>query len=479
MEKLPDLKGISPEEKDRLILALWVEVRELRERVAKLEAQLAQNSRNSSKPPSSDGVKKPKPKSRRGRSGRKVGGQKGHPGYRLEPVAEPEHIERYGVSQCEHCGCGLADIAAQAVERRQVFELPALKVEVTEHQAEIKCCPECGQSTEGQFPAGVEQAVQYGPQLKSTAVYFSHYQLLPFHRLGEVFEDVFCHKLSAGTLVNTNEACYEQLEGAQEQIKEQIVASAVAHFDETGVRVEGKGHWLHVASTPGLTYYAVDEKRGSKAMERMGILPRFQGTAIHDHWKPYFTYPCHHGLCNAHHLRELTFVHEHYGQAWAKDMLDCLLDIKKAVDESKTQCLEPESEQRRAFAVRYDEIIEEGLRVNPLPEPPAEGAAKKRGRKKQSKPKNLLDRLKGFKKEVLAFMDDSQIPFDNNQGERDVRMMKVQQKISGTFRSQHGAGVFARIRGYISTARKNGVNVMEALLGAFQGNPFSPALPGP
>ena len=460
-------------------MALWEQIGELRKRVAKLEAQLAQTSRNSNKPPSSDGLNKPRPKSRRSRSEGKVGGQKGHPGYWLEGVAEPEHIEVHRVSECEHCGHCLEEVGVEEVERRQVFDLPPLKVEVTEHQGEIKCCPQCGQRTRGQFPQGVEQPVQYGPRLKSTAVYLSQYQLLPFGRLREVFTDIFSHRLSAATLVNANEACYEQLEGVEEDIKEQIVASSVAHFDETGVRVEGKGHWLHVASTPELTYYAVDKKRGSEAMERMGILPRFQGTAIHDHWKPYFTYPCHHGLCNAHHLRELTFVHEQYGQAWAKDMLECLLDIKKAVDESKTQCLEPHSEQRNAFEVRYDEIIEEGLQLNSLLAPPGDGAAKKRGRKKQSKPKNLLDRLKDFKKEVLAFMDDSRIPFDNNQGERDVRMMKVQQKISGTFRSRHGAGVFARIRGYISTARKNGVNVMEALLGALQGKPFSPALPGP
>ncbi len=480
MEQLPDLKPLSSEQKDELIEALWAdnellrrEVALLEERVKELEAQVSKNSHNSSKAPSSDGLQKPKPKSQRQRSGRKPGGQSGHVGYALEQVEEPEHIKMHEVGECEHCGASLKEIEADGIERRQVFDLPPLKVEVTEHQAEIKGCPECGKTSRGKFPVGVDHAVQYGPRLKATAVYLNQYQLLPLQRTKEVFFDVFSHGLSEGTLGNANEECFVKLEEVEKAIKEGIRQSEVAHFDETGVRVEAKTQWLHSASTPKLTHYGVHEKRGKEAMDALGILPFFAGTAVHDHWKPYFQYECEHALCNAHHLRELTYVHEQYEQWWGKEMIELLLEAKAAVEAAPTHCLREQRKQRRAIEGRYDTIIAQGLLANPPPAPCA-SEPNKRGRKKQSKPKNLLDRLRDYKKQVLAFIYDPLVPFDNNQGERDIRMTKVQQKISGTFRSKHGAQSFCRIRGYISTVRKNNLNVMQALAAAFSAQPLMP-----
>lgn len=334
MEQLPALTYLTSEQKDELLEALWAEnqflrqqVTQLIERVKELEAQGAETSRNSSKPPSNDGLQKPKPKSQRKRSGRKPGGQRGHQGHRLEQVAAPDQIVVHVVGECDYCGVSLKEREADAIERRQVFELPPVRVEVTEHQAELKECPTCGATSQGTFPVGVEHPVQYGARLKATAVYLTQYQLLPLERTQELFADVFSHRLSEGTLVNATMECFGQLAEVEARIKAQIQQSEVAHFDETGWRVEAKTQWLHVASTAALTYYAVHEKRGSAAMDAIGILPLFGGTAVHDHWKPYFHYASAHALCNAHPLRELTYVYEQYGQAWGQDMIALLLAV--------------------------------------------------------------------------------------------------------------------------------------------------------
>ena len=247
--------------------------------------------------------------------------------------------------------------------------------------------------------------------------------------------------------------------------------------DESGLRVNDKGYWLHVASTILLTYYDVHEKRGKEAMDDIGILPDFEGTSVHDHWKPYFRYDnCDHSLCNSHHLRELKFVYERYDQEWAAKMIDLLIEIKEKVDETRPHKDHLEPSEIKEFEKRYDEIVERGLMDN-IP-PPGEQLIKKRrrGRVKQTPPKNLLDRLKEFKEETLRFMYDFSVPFDNNLGERDIRMMKVQQKISGTFRSCDGALSFCRIRSYISTVKKQGFNVMSALQDIFSGEQLLPQL---
>ena len=451
---------------------LQKQVAELQKEVQRLKDQLAKNSRNSSKPPSSDGFNKPALRSLRPRGKRKAGGQKGHPGSTLKMVDKPDHTIVYPIDQCQRCGRRLSDEAPSDVEKRQVFDIPPIAVEVTEHQAEIKPCSHCGHLNKATFPEQVKAPVQYGPRLKAIAVYLRQYQLLPYNRTRELLGDLFSTDLSEGTLTNIADTCSELLQEPLGEIRNQLEQSPVVNFDETGSSVEGKRQWLHAASTPNLTYYKIHPKRGAHAMDQIGILPNFNGRAIHDFWKPYFKYDCNHALCNAHHLRELIFLNEQHDQRWAKDMIECLVDIKKAVDGAKGSTDTLFKEQIQKFEQRYQNILDEGYKENPLPK--KKSNRKKRGRQKKSKARNLLERLDNHRKEVLAFMYDFKVPFDNNLVERDLRMAKVQQKISGTFRSPGGATAFCHIRSYISTARKNAVNTIEAIVNAFTGTPFVP-----
>jgi len=441
-------------------------------RVRHLEEQLAKTSRNSSKPPSSDGFKKPAPKSLRKKGPRKSGGQPGHTGHTLKMVDKPDHTEVHPVQQCECCARSLVDQPADSVEKRQVQDLPPLRLIVTEHQAETKTCC-CGHLNKAAFPEGVNAPVQYGERIKAAAVYLKNYQYLPYDRTCELLKDFFSCPMSEGTLANIISQSHELAAHPVEKIKEQIERATVAHFDETGSRVEGKLWWMHSASTAQATYYDIHRKRGSEAFNEIGILPDFLGRAIHDFWKPYFGYFCLHGLCNAHHLRELIFVQEQHHQDWADSMIDCLLDIKEAVDLAKQTTDHLSKQQIQDFGDRYQQILDEGHAQNPLPPLPP-NAKKKRGRRKKSKPRNLLERLDEHRAEALAFMYDFNVPFDNNQAERDLRMMKVQQKISGMFRTEDGAKAFCRIRSYISTARKNALGAMDALTRLFSGDPFVP-----
>lgn len=482
METLPDLAKLAGQEKDALIVELYKLIEDLRlqissqgEEIAKLKGQLSKNSQNSSKPPSSDGLSKPAPKSLRKPSHKKTGGQKGHKGHHLEAVANPEHITYHVVRQCEACG-EILEADAESYEERQMFDIPIPRIEVTAHRAEKKRCT-CGHVTTAQFPMTVTSSVQYGEHIKGVAVYFNQYQLLPYSRCIETLEDLYGAKVCESSLLNFNESIYAALASTESQIKSALQKAAVLNVDESGVRVEGQLHWVHSASTNQLTFYQHHSKRGAAAMDEIGILPNYTGKLVHDHLKAYFRYTnCLHAACNAHHLRELVFLVEQGRLQWAGEMVRLLIIIKRAVDRAKQRehaVLNPQLQW--LFSQRYDDLVETGLAQEDCLEV-AESRSettKKRGRRKQSKAKNLLDRLKGYKADTLRFMTDFDVPFDNNQAERDIRMVKLKQKVSGTFRSQQGAKMFFRVRGYLSSAKKQGHKMLEALTLCFQGQPLA------
>jgi len=350
-----------------------------------------------------------------------------------------------------------------------------VKIQVTEHRAEIKDCPCCGKETRAQFPNEVSKAVQYGTEIKAQMVYLNTEQHIPLERTCDLLEEFYGHRPSEGTIVTACAEAAQKVEKTNEAIKEHLVEKEeVAHFDETGMMINGILNWLHSISTLHLTCYAVHAKRGSVAMNEINILPRFKGRAVHDDLASYFQYDLKHALCNAHHLRTLIFLLERYPQRWIEPLKELLLKIKTKVETAKEKIQTALSvRQRNLFHTAYDQLIAQGLRANP---PPKEKNRKpgQRGRLKQSPARNLLLRLRDHKEAVLAFIVDFNVPFDNNQAERDLRMMKVKQKVSGGFRSTSGAQNFCQIRGYLSTARKNSVKALAALRLAFADTPFLP-----
>ncbi len=473
------LETLSKEALIELSLQLAARLEELETQVQRLRDQLAKNSQNSGKPPSSDGLKKvPRTRSLRKKSRRKRGGVQGHEGDTLMQVAEPDHIVVHDVALCEHCHHDLSALTAVRYERRQVFDIPPLKLEVTEHQAAVKRCPVCGEEVKATFPEHVRGPVQYGPRYQAFAAYLNVYHFLPLERTTQLLADLFGRRPAEGMIITASKRLRAQIAPTIRRIRDLLRKADVVNFDESGVRAGGKLHWLHVASTVMLTAYGVHAKRGKEGMTDQGVLPDFRGRAVHDHFRSYFTFrQCKHALCNAHHLRELQFITDQYQQEWAEKLSALLLEIKEAVAQAKAeQRTELSPEQIRDFESRYDAIIQQGLAANPPPPPPP---VQKRGRRKQTPPKNLLDRLHKHKAETLAFMTDFNVPFDNNLAERDVRMIKVKQKVSGAFRTLEGAQIFCDIRSYISTARKQQVDVLDAITDAFLGKPFMPVAEEP
>lgn len=458
------------------VTALEVENAALRSEVRALRGRLAKDSHNSSKPPSSDGPGTPKrvPKSLRGTSGRRPGGQPGHAGHGLTFVEQPDAVVVHQPSACASCGHELASAAVLRTERRQVIDLPVVRAQVVEHQAQTRGCPGCGQATTAPFPADVPAPVQYGPGVATLAVYLHQEQLLPVERTGRVLGEVFGCPIGNGTLERMVARCADAVAGIVAAIKQAVIAADVVHADETGLSLSGKTAWLHVASTARLTWYATHRKRGREALDALGVLPAVRGRVVHDGLWSYWHYEqCAHALCNAHHLRELTFVEEHLKQAWAGRLKTLLLEIKEAADRARTDgvpTLPPAAQQ--CWAARYADLVAEGLRLNP-PAPPTGG---KQGRPRRSPAGNLALRLATHRAETLAFMTDLRVPFDNNQAERDLRMMKVRQKISGCFRSMTAIERFCHLRSYVSTLRKQGLPILASLADAVRGHPPVPAL---
>ncbi|MBC2581853.1 IS66 family transposase [Clostridium sp. DJ247] len=444
----------------------------LNERVKSLESQVNKNSNNRSKPPSSDGFKKTK--SLRTKSGKKPGGQEGHEGTTLCLNDTPDEIEIHSVEQCIECGASLKDVSTERYIVRQIIDIPDIKVKIVEHRAEVKICPHCKSKNTAIFPEEIKNTIQYGERLKAVAVYLTQYQLIPYKRGAELIEDLFNHHLSEGSMVTFNQSCHDNLETITNKIRNSLTSSTGAvHFDETGMYINKKRQWLHVASNENLTYYECHEKRGKKAIDDITILPNFNGTAVHDGFKTYYKYTkCNHALCNAHILRELNGITELQDQNWAKPMKNLLLDIKKEVDLTSDKHNALPLDKIKEFELKYNEILKAGF-----DEDYAKNTELYSNKKvKKSVSLNLLNRLSGYKEQILAFMYDFDIPFDNNLAERDLRMAKVKQKISGTFRSSTGANAFTRIRGYVSTVRKQGKNALECIKSTFTVNPFDPTL---
>jgi transposase len=468
-ERIAQLEQENAELRAQLAEA-YQQISQLAERLQRVEGQLAKDSHNSSKPPSSDGPGR-RPRSQRQRSEKPTGGQPGHTGGTLMQVASPDEVVRHRPVVCAHCQQSLEGIAGQLKERRQVYDLPEIRLLVREHQVEEVCCPTCQQVSRGSFPEGVEAPVQYGPKVRALAVYLHEYQLVPLGRVSELLTDLCACEVSEGAVLTWVECAAERLAPTVERIADWLSVSPLQHADETGLRIAGKRHWLHVNSTRFLTHLAWHARRGRKALEDIGIWPRFRGRAVRDRWASYDHYPCAQSICGAHLVRDCVYVSEQEQQEWAAEMADLLLSMAAAAAEwRKLGAQAVPADERDAWIAQYFDLVASGFAAQPPPS--AEDVPKRGGRRKQSAAKNLLDQLLRRAEQVLAFLDDLSIPFTNNQAERDLRMVKVQQKIAGTFRSEDGATAFCRIRSYLSTMRKQGHPMLAALAAVFAGHPL-------
>ncbi len=447
------------------------------ERIKTLEGQLAKDSHNSSLPPSSDRFGRVA-RSLRKKSGKKPGGQQGHRGHHLQQVESPDEVLIHVVKRCEYCQHDLREQNGRIAERRQVLELPPTRLWVSEHRVKEKPCLRCLHLTRAHFPAGVAAPAQYGTSIRALATYLVSGQAVPYERASQVLREVFGIQLSAGSIATFVRACHQQLAEVETDLKAALVKAKVIHQDETGSRVGKEGWWVHVCATDRLTHYAAHPSRGRAALNAIGIAPTFRGTSVHDGWKSYNSYSFTQAWCNVHHGRELTFIEEELKQSWARAMKDLLLEMKAEVERAKVLGQqELDLLVLAGFLRRYEQILAEGYLANPPPAPAKKSAQGKRtpGRPKQSLARNLLDRLAGGKWAVLRFLHDFAVPFDNNQAERDLRMIKVQQKVSGCFRTEQGVDMFCRIRSYLSILRKQGIALFSALEHTLVGHPVLPA----
>lgn len=460
-------------QKDRRIEELEAHLMGALLRIEELERRQRKDSHNSSKPPSSDGFGR-KPAGQRKKSGKPSGGQQGHQGQSLLQVLTPDSVVTHRPTRCEQCQFDLQQEVGRVKERRQIHDLPELRLLVQEYQVEEICCPVCQHHNQGSFPAGVDAPAQYGPGVQALAVYLSQFQLLPMERTCEALADLCQCPLSEGTLVNWIAQAAHTLEPTIHRIKALLTAGSILHADETGIRIKGLLHWVHVNGTRWLTLYCWHRKRGQEALEQIGIWPRFQGRAMHDRWASYEHYTCAHSLCGAHLLRDCLFVAEQEKQPWAQEMFDLLLNMKQAAENFRAQGVRaiPKAE-RENWIAQYFSVLACGFAVHSAQAPPENSIFPKRaGRKKQEASKNLLDALLKRADQVLGFLEDLSVPFTNNLAERDLCMVKVQQKISGTFRSENGATAFCIIRSYLSTMRKQGRSMLAAMAAVFDGSPF-------
>ncbi len=443
----------------------------LTQQVKALQERQAKDSHNSSLPPSSDRFTHQR-KSLRKKSEKKAGGQEGHPGASLHWSSTPDEIIEKHVEQCQACQHDLHEVAVCHVERRQVHDVPPPRVIVQEYRAEQKQCPVCKHITAASFPQGVAAPMQYGPTIGAVAVYLVQQQLVPLARAAEVMLDLLGVQMSEGTICTLIQRCATQLTDVEQKIKETLVKAKVIHQDETGLSVLGKRSWMHVTSTKTLTHYHIDTSRGQQALDAIGILAQFKGISIHDRWSSYFLYGCEHALCLVHLLRDLVFLAEEQHAVWAADLKDLLLDMKTATEQARGEGkhgLHPL--EVVAWEAAFLRVLDEGDLLTPR----ATAPPGKKGRCKQSAARNLLDSLRKHQKAVFCFLEDLRVDFDNNLAERDLRMVKVQQKVSGCFRSLSGAQAFSHIRGYLSTLRKQGLPLLPALLGTLCGHPVLPS----
>jgi len=451
---------------------LFALIQQMLARLAALEEQVAKNSGNSSKPPSSDGLSKlplkPMPQSLRKKTGKKPGGQKGQTGRTLLPVEEADQVVLYRPDSCPHCQTNLQDAPEVTYTRRQVFEMPQPKVIVTEHRRVSVACPCCGKESGGTFPTGVEHPVQYGPNLLGFATYLSSVHLLPFARCAKIIQDITGTPFGAGSLSHALETAFTRLAPFSEQLNAALQQTDHQHADETGCRVAGKLHWVHVRSTTTLCRLFVHEKRGSDAV---GDLASYRGCLMSDFYSSYVRLSCAHQFCGAHLLRELTFVQEVLGQSWAGSLKEVIEQMVSACHDTREQG-RIVVEQTGSLVGRFRFLVAEGLASNPLPELRRTG----RGRPGKGKIRCLLERLRDYEDGYLAFLFDLSLPFTNNEAERDLRMVKVKGKISGCFRTVTGASVFCRLRSYVLTCQKQGMALLDCLRSVFIGSPLWPSL---